>query len=128
MFSVSLVSRSPKDTRVCETRVRLTTPYEGRGNMRKVHKDRVLNPAERTCQREQHVVLCDVHLCADSLYRLSCRHTVVTRNVHQSDCVLGALKKKCGKTAGSFIVLVIYLKLLLVFQCTRIHDTLCLNL
>lgn len=78
MFSVSLVSRSPKDTRglrrLCEQRVRLTTPYQARRNMRKLHKAHVLNPAERTCQCEQHVGLCDVHLCTDSLDRLRCRH------------------------------------------------------
>lgn len=42
----------------CEERTRPTTPNEGGGNMRKLHKVHVPNPAEHTCQCEQDVAPC----------------------------------------------------------------------
>lgn len=54
LFSVPLISHYSKDTGSLkgfhEKRVRVTTPYEDRGNMRKLHKEHVLNPTEHTCQ------------------------------------------------------------------------------
>lgn len=101
MFSLSLGSHYPKDTvglqRVCEERVRLTTPYQERGNMRKLHKEHVLNPAEHTCQCE-NMCFSATHTCGlHPLYGLSCRHTAGggLETCVTLIAVSGWLRKKC---------------------------------